>query len=130
MIRILVVDDETSVCQSLVGYLEDANFDVASAGTGEEAMRLAVEKPFDVAIIDLRLPGMSGEALILQIHKMVPTLHFIIHTGSVGYRLSEELKQIGIFPSQVFLKPMDDLTEIVIGIKNIMQEQDYNSPTK
>ncbi len=129
MIRILVVDDEASVCQSLVGYLEDANFDVASADTGEEAMRLAVEKSFDVAIIDLRLPEMSGEALILQIHKMVPSLRFMIHTGSVGYRLSAELRQIGILPTHVFLKPMDDLNEIVTGIKNLVQEKEDHSPT-
>lgn len=124
MIRILVVDDEDSVCRSLVGFLEDSNYEVASARSGEEALKLAAKEPFDVAIVDLRLPGVSGEAFILQAHKMLQDLRFLIHTGSVGYRLSEELKQIGILPAHVFLKPMDDLNELVEGINNLVNEQE------
>lgn len=124
MIRVLVVDDEVSVCKSLVGFLEDFDFEVASAASAETALKLATEETFDVAIVDLRLPGISGEALILQAHKEVPDLKFLIHTGSVGYRLSEELKQIGILPAHVYLKPMDDLNELVEGIKNLVNEKE------
>ena len=120
MIKVLVVDDEVSVCQSLVGFLEDSDFDVNSASSGEEALELAKKEYFDVAIVDLRLPGISGDALILKAHQLVPDLRFIIHTGSVGYRLSEDLKQIGMLPDHVYMKPMDDLNELVKGIKKLV----------
>lgn len=120
MIKVLVVDDEVSVCKSLVGFLEDSDFEVASASSGEEALNLAMKEYFDVAIVDLRLPGISGDALIMKAHQLVPGLRFIIHTGSVGYRLSEELKQIGMLPAHVFMKPMDDLNQLVDGIKNLV----------
>jgi len=120
VIKVLVVDDEVSVCQSLVGFLEDSDFDVNSASSGEEALELAKKEYFDVAIVDLRLPGISGDALILKAHQLVPDLRFIIHTGSVGYRLSEDLKQIGMLPDHVYMKPMDDLNELVKGIKKLV----------
>lgn len=123
MIKVLVVDDEVSVCKSLVGFLEDSNFDVTSASSGEKALDLATKEHFDVAIVDLRLPGMSGEALILKAHDLVPELRFIIHTGSVGYRLSEELKRIGMLPDHVYLKPMDDLNELVEGIEKLARKE-------
>jgi DNA-binding NtrC family response regulator len=123
MIKVLVVDDEVSVCQSLVGFLEDSDFDVTSASSGEEALEIAIKNVFDVAIVDLRLPGISGEALILKAYVQVPDLRFIIHTGSVGYRLSEELKKIGMIPSLVYLKPMDDLNKLVEGIKDLAKKK-------
>ncbi len=119
MIRVLIVDDEIPVSQSLVGFLEDCDLDVAAAGSGEEALELAQKEHFDVAIVDLRLPGMSGEALIIKSKTLVPKLRFLIHTGSVDYRLSEELKRIGMRPEHVFLKPMDDLNELVYAIEKI-----------
>lgn len=123
MTRVLVIDDEISVCQSLVGFLEDSDFDVSSACSGEEALDIITRERFDVAIVDLRLPGMSGEALILQVYEKVPQLRFLVHTGSVDYRLSGELKEIGINQGDVFLKPMDDLNELVERIYSIIQEK-------
>ncbi|MCK4760954.1 MAG: response regulator [Candidatus Aminicenantes bacterium] len=123
MIRVLVIDDEISVCQSLVGFLEDSDFDVSSACSGEEALDIITREFFDVAIVDLRLPGMSGEALVLQVYEKVPDLRFLVHTGSVDYRLSEELKGIGISQDDVFLKPMDDLNVLVARIHNVIQEK-------
>lgn len=122
MIKVLVVDDEVSVCRSLVGFLEDSEFDVSSASSGEQALELAAKEHFDVAIVDLRLPGMSGETLILKAYDVVPELRFIIHTGSVGYRLSAELKRIGMLPDHVYLKPMDDLNELVDGIEKLAKK--------
>lgn len=122
MIRVLVVDDEISVRTSLVGFLEDSDFDVGSAGSGEEALELVAREYYDVAIVDLRLPGISGETLIIEAHKIAPDLRFLIHTGSVGYRLSEELKEIGMRAEHVLLKPLDDLSELIEGIEKLARE--------
>ncbi len=119
--RVLVVDDERSVRRSLVEFLEDYDFDVLSAKSAEEALELLKNETCKVGVIDLRLPGMSGEALIQQAHKIAPDMRFIIHTGSVGYFLPDELKNIGMTADYVFLKPLPDLDIIVDAINKLMQ---------
>jgi DNA-binding NtrC family response regulator len=122
-IRVLVVDDEPPVRDSLAGFLDDYDFEVSSAESAEKALELLTKTSLDVAIVDLRLPGMSGDALILRAHEIMPAMRFLIHTGSVGYHLSEELKRIGMRPEHVFIKPLPDLTLLVQCIKTLMKRE-------
>ena len=121
LVRVLVVEDEPSVRHSLAGFLEDYDFDVSMAETAEDALELMAEQPCHVAIVDIRLPGIDGDAMILKAHEMMPTVHFIIYTGSVEYRLSEDLKRIGTKPEHVFLKPQQDLTVLVDAIQDLLR---------
>jgi len=73
-IRVLVVDDEDSIRESLTRFLEDYSYDIMSVGSAEEALTLLDKETFQVGIIDLRLPKMSGEALILRIYKRWPNM--------------------------------------------------------
>ncbi len=120
-IRVLLVDDEAAIREGLVEYLEDYDFEVAAAMNAEEALNILAKKPHDVAIIDLRLSGMGGETMILRIHQIYPSLRFLIHTGSTDYRLSKELKLIGIQSEHVFFKPVLDLTQLYKGINNLVR---------
>ena len=58
--RALVVDDEPSLVRAVVGYLERDGFEVTSAATGEEALRLARTAAPDVVVLDVGLPGIDG----------------------------------------------------------------------
>jgi len=119
-VRVLVVEDEPSVRHSLAGFLEDYDFDVSMAETAEKALALMAEKPCQVAIVDIRLPGIDGDAMILKAHEMMPSMRFIIYTGSVEYRLSEDLKRIGTKPEHVFPKPQKDLTVFISVIQELL----------
>ncbi len=119
-LRILVVDDESFIRESLAYYLEDCDYRVTVADSAEEALDISQHVAFDVGVIDLRLPGMSGEALILELHKLRPAMRFIIHTGSVTFSLSEELKRIGVTSQHIFLKPVTDLTVIHKAILSLL----------
>jgi len=126
-IRVLVVDDEMFVRSSLEAYLMDCDIDVTTARTAEEALRHFGAAPgegriFDVAIVDLRLPGMSGEALILELHKIAPAMHCLIHTGSSFYGISDELSAIGMGQEHVLLKPLPDLAEVVTSIYRVLEK--------
>lgn len=123
-IRVLVVDDEPSVRESLGEFLEDFEFEVSVAECAEEALDLIGKERYDVAIVDLRLPGMSGDALILKIHDKLPHMHFLIHTGSVAYSLSEDLEQIGVRSEYVFFKPLQDLALLVEGITKLLRQEE------
>lgn len=65
--RILVVDDEQMVRENLVDYLEDEGLDVISVGSAEEALNLMKTEHADIAIVDMRLPVMHGNDLIIHL---------------------------------------------------------------
>ncbi len=111
-IHVLLVDDEASVRDNLQAYLEDEGFIVIPAGSGEEALDAVEQQRFGVAIVDMRLPGMSGNDFIRRAIELSEQLHFIIHTGSLEYQLPEDLHSLGVSPADVLLKPIGDLSEL------------------
>jgi DNA-binding NtrC family response regulator len=119
-IRVLVVDDEVTIRESLKGFLEEYEYDVVAAGTAEESLAYISESEFSAAIIDLRLPRMNGETLIKRANQLRPEIRFIIHTGSIDYTLSKELISIGMSKEDVFYKPVHNLGLVVEGIKRIL----------
>ncbi len=120
-IDVLIVDDEQFILDSLTGFLEDFEFNVTRAESAESALNLIKEKTYQAAIIDLRLPGISGDMLIKQINNVHADTRFVIHTGSVGYMLSEDLKSIGMRKEHVFFKPIPDLTVLVEAVLSLVK---------
>ena len=127
-IRVLIVDDEPAIRESLAEYLHDHAFEVSKAENAEMTMQVLKSIPHQVAIIDLRLPGMDGENLILEVHDRYPTLQFLIHTGSAGYQLPEKLQRIGIRKENILLKPILDLKSLVDSIKNLAGGESNEQP--
>ena len=119
-IRVLVVDDEPSIRNSLMEYLEDCQFTVHAADSAERALDLIACFPIDVALVDIRLPKLDGDSLILQAHQMRPGLRFLIHTGSMEYHLPDTLKPLGIKPEHIFLKPQLNLAVFRDAINSLM----------
>jgi len=124
LIRVLVVDDEPTVCKSLVGFLEDYDFDVMSASSAEDALELSLEHTCAVAVVDIRLPGMDGDALIRQLHRRSPGTRFLIYTGSVNYYLSPELEGMGMQQAHVLRKPLSDMSILIEHIHKLLQNKE------
>lgn len=118
-IRVLVIDDEPGICLSLTAFLEDYGFCACSAESAEEALDLMKSNIYDVCIVDLRLPGMSGEDLIIQARERYPDQRHIIYTGSISYNLAPRLKELGMRPEHVFHKPVRVLSLLVKCIKEL-----------
>lgn len=116
-IRLLIVDDESSIRESLTEFLRDFNITVDSANDAEAALDIMTRKQFDLLLADLRLPGMAGDLMITRAHQLQPRMRFLIHTGSVDYRLSEELIALGLTPQDIILKPLSDLTVLLNKIQ-------------
>jgi len=119
-IKILVVDDEDVVNANLEAFLEDEGFTVFTAGSGEAALRLMDRQRLDVGIIDMRLPGMDGNTLILKAHQKQPLMKFLIHTGSTNYALPPALLDMGLTKEQVFRKPLSDLSVLTRTINQLV----------
>lgn len=112
-ITVLIVDDEPAIRESLQDYLEDYGFRVTAVASSEAALEVLECERHDVLIVDLRLPGISGETLVLEVHQRYPGIKFIIHTGSVDDQLSEDLRALGMRSKHMILKPVTDMVAIV-----------------
>lgn len=121
MTTILVVDDDPAVLLNTCAYLEDEGHDVVQAKSAQEALRAVDEHKPVVAIVDMRLPGMDGNELILKIHEQDASIRFIIHTGSTDYILPKSLIAIGISKEQVVHKPVPDMNVFITVIDNMLE---------
>ncbi|HEX9592769.1 MAG TPA: response regulator [bacterium] len=112
-LRVLVVDDEPFVAETLRAFLEDEGMQVRIEPSGEAALA-AVQSgaAFDACIMDLRLPGMDGDVAAQELHRLCPGLRFLFHTGSTDYVLPAALRAIGIRKSHLFRKPLADMAPL------------------
>jgi DNA-binding NtrC family response regulator len=81
MARILIVDDEPLIRDTLAEYLSQEGFVVASCANGEQALVRAQEQAFDVAICDVQLPGIDGVELLERLLKISPSTLVLLITA-------------------------------------------------
>ncbi|MCK4418739.1 response regulator [Candidatus Aerophobetes bacterium] len=79
--RILLVDDNANVLVVLSDFLKSTGYAVREAKDAQGAMRAVKEELADLALIDLRMPGMDGINLMLSLKKTKPRLPVIIYSG-------------------------------------------------
>lgn len=120
-IRVLIVDNDVLVRENLVAYLEDEGMTVDAVSSGEDALALLRTRPrFDVCVLDMRLPGMDGNASIRAIHGIAPGMGLLIHTGSADYSPPADLQRVGIGDSEVFRKPLRDMAPLARAIRALV----------
>jgi two-component system, NtrC family, response regulator HydG len=102
---ILVVDDEIDTCRNLSDILTDLGYQVDTAHDGPSALVLARAKPYDVALLDLRMPGMDGLTLYREMRKLRSATVAIIVSAYASKSTTEEALAAGAW--QVLPKPVD-----------------------
>jgi two-component system KDP operon response regulator KdpE len=78
--KVLVVDDESSIRRALHNTLGGMGFDVDDASTGEAALQVVQEAPYDVVLMDINMPGMGGIRACREIRKSLPRLGILMLT--------------------------------------------------
>ena len=111
-LRILLVDDDEIILDSVPGMLENSGHVVLKAASGREAM-LLIEAgvPVDVVIVDLNMPGMDGFEVLTAVRSIRPALPLLLATGSQDATVEERTRQM---PSTACIrKPfsMDEIAE-------------------
>src|SRR5580693_2654070 len=81
MAHILIVDDESSICELLEITFRKEGHRVDVAGSGEAARKRLQSKIFDIVISDVRMPGISGVELLAYAKEISPATNFILITG-------------------------------------------------
>jgi putative nucleotidyltransferase with HDIG domain len=110
-VRVLIVDDDPALRKILSVMLTPADFLCRTAACGEEALRILESHPTDVVISDLRMPGISGMDLLIEVRERYPQLAFLMVTGEDETRVGVRAMQLGA--DDYLLKPFD--VDVVLG---------------
>ena len=102
---ILVVDDEADTCRNLSDILTDLGYQVDTALDGFAALELARKKVYDIALLDLKMPGMDGLTLYRELRKIAASTVAIVVTAYASKATSEEALAEGA--DAVCYKPFD-----------------------
>jgi len=102
-VRLLCVDDEERFVTTLSRLLALKNMAVTTALSGEEALGAFAPGAFDVALVDVKMPGISGVDLLTELKKRDPDLEVIILTGHASVDIAADIMSRG--GSDYLLKP-------------------------
>jgi len=102
-IRVLLIDDETVFVDNLVAVLTRRGMKVESANDGLKALDLLSNEPYDVLVLDLRMPGMDGIELLKAIRERDVRTPVILLTGQLSIKQLAEAVKEGV--AEVMLKP-------------------------
>ncbi|WKZ68909.1 MAG: sigma-54 dependent transcriptional regulator [Melioribacteraceae bacterium] len=115
--RILVVDDERSIRDSLNMILTDEGYEVKSAADGEEALKFISEENFDIIISDIKMPNIDGIELLNKASKISPSTFFVIMTAYASVNTAVEALRHGAF--DYLIKPVE-FDDLLIRIKRLL----------
>jgi two-component system, OmpR family, response regulator len=112
-LRILIVDDEPELVQALVERLTLRKLNVRGVTRGEEALELVKSETFDVALLDVKMPGLGGIELVKRIHEVCPDLQVVMLTGHGSTQDVEDGKALGVY--EYLMKPikLDSLLDVL-----------------
>ncbi len=116
--KILLVDDEELILRAFKKDLECEGYEVLTASSGEEAVELLKAQYFDIAVIDLLMPGMDGVEVLTIARKINPDICAIILTGGSTKSASQVLR---LGADDYLTKPCDT-EELLMRIERCLKK--------
>lgn len=120
IIRLLLVDDEDDFRTTLANRLKRRNLDVTDAGSGEEAIEIIRRKSFDVAIVDIKMPGMDGIETLKHIRKIDPLVEVILLTGHASVEAGIEGIKSGAY--DYVIKPYN-VNDLMVKVEDAFRRR-------
>ena len=108
-IRVLVVDDDETFRRTIGRELGHMGFDVKAVGSGQEALACLRKEPFDVTLLDIRMPGMDGIAVLEAIQKEALGAEVVMLTGHGTVENAVQAMKFGASDYLVKPCPLDEL---------------------
>lgn len=119
-IRLLIVDDETNFLNAIARRLQMRGFDVTTACDGRTAIDIARRHRFDLALLDLKMPGMNGRQVLEVLKSEHKYLEVIILTGHGSLDSAVECTKLGAYG---YLPKPYELDELIETLKNAFTER-------
>lgn len=119
--HILIVDDESSLRQTLARILQRAGLEVTTSANGKDALSLLSQHAFDMVYLDIRMPEMSGLDVLKIIHSNFPELPVILFTAQPDLNSAVEALRQGAI--DYLLKPLKPQT-IIDRTKSVLANKE------
>ncbi len=117
---VLIVDDEEGIRESLSGIFEDEGYDVLTAKSGEEAIKILKEHPSDLVLLDIWLTGIDGIQTLQEIKTLKPDVPVIMISGHGNIELAVKAAKIGAYD---FLEKPLSLEKVLIVSKRALEKR-------
>lgn len=118
--RILIVDDELSIRETVSTVLNEEGYATRTASNGKEALEIINKTDFDVIITDLKMPQLDGMSLLRQCFKLCPQTSFIIVTAHASLESAIDALRMGAF--DYIIKPFD-FDDLILKLKRLFEHR-------
>jgi two-component system response regulator PilR (NtrC family) len=125
--RILIVDDEKPIRDSLKIVLSDEGYTTEVAGDGEEALEKIKNESFDIVITDIKMPKIDGIQLLETVSSISPETFFIIMTAYASVKTAIDALRHGAF--DYLIKPVE-FDDVIIRIKRLIDYKNLAQENK
>ena len=122
-INLLIVDDEVDFLNSITKSLEVRGFNVIAVTRGEKAIKAAKKNALDIALVDLKMPGMNGEETLQALKKEHKWMEIVILTGHGTIDSAVECTKIGAYS---FLQKPCELDDLLDTLKSAYKKMLMN----
>lgn len=116
----MIVDDEEGIRTSLSGIFEDEGFEVMSAASGEDAVRMAKGLMPDVVILDVWLSGIDGIQTMTQLLELYPALPVVIISGHANIELAVKATRMGAY--DILEKPLS-MDKVLLTVQRALEKR-------
>lgn len=118
--QILVIDDEPSICSGCRMVLSEKGYSVDTCHTGREGCDRLLTEPYDLALLDMKLPDMDGMDILRRVRGENPELHIIVMTGYSTVKNAVEAMKSGAF--DYLSKPFAD-DELLLAVQRALENK-------
>ena len=118
---VLIADDEDPLRKTIAAWLSDEGFEVEEAADGLEAIKHVQSRDFDIALLDVRMPGANGLEVLRYIKKNSNQTEVVIMTGMSDVSMAVEAMKLGA--REYLSKPLD-MDQLVPQLRGIIKTRD------
>ena len=122
-INLLIVDDEEQFLESISKSLELRDFNVIAVNRGEKAIEAAKNNPIDIALVDLKMPGMSGEETLKLLKQEHKWMEVVILTGHGAVDSAVECTKSGAYS---YLQKPCELNQLLEALQDAYKKKVMN----
>ena len=116
--KIVIIDDEEMIRESLAGIMEDEGFTPLTVADGEAGLALLQEEAVDLVLLDIWMPGMDGMEVLPKIKEMWPDLPVIMISGHGNIETAVQATKMGAFD---FIEKPPSYDKIILSINNALK---------
>ena len=122
-INLLIVDDEEEFLKSISRSLELRDFHVIAVNRGEKAIEAAKNNPIDIALVDLKMPGISGEETLKLLKQEHKWMEVVILTGHGAIDSAVECTKTGAY---LYLQKPCELSSLLLALQDAYKKKVMN----